>query len=115
MKNILPILVILFFSFSIKTTAQSAQKTGKEETERLVALQKKLEGTYQIQVIDSREKVAFPLSTLDVIETKRTKTDTIYFWLKERVRIMVLPANELNKVDFKPLTNTVYISSDSSK
>jgi len=27
MKNILPILVILFFSFSIKTTAQSAQKT----------------------------------------------------------------------------------------
>lgn len=89
----------------------SAQDNAKAETDRLMKLYQKLEGTYQVQIIDSREKIAFPLTTLDAIEKQRHATETTYFWLKERVKIMVLPVSVISKKDFKPLERIIYTSS----
>lgn len=102
--------VVIGIAASVCAFNMRAQTTAEVETNRLVKLSEKLEGTYQVQIINSREKIAFPLSTLDVIESKRTKTDTVYFWLKERVRVMVLPSETLSNKTFTPLERITYIN-----
>lgn len=109
LKLLLPILFLLI------GMPLSAQEDAKAETERLMKLYQKLEGTYQIQIIDSREKIAFPLKTLETIEAKRHQTQTTYFWLKERVKIMVLPEVAINKKDFQPVERIIYTSSNPAK
>lgn len=93
------------------TLSLSAQQNNRAESNRLMTLYKKLEGTYQVQVIESREKIAFPLAALDTIEAKRQLNEITYFWLKDNVRVMILPNTTINKKGFVPLTQTAYISS----
>jgi hypothetical protein len=85
------------------------------ETQRLTKLCQKLEGTYQLQIIDSREKAELPLSILDTVEAKRHATDTVYFWLKSNVRIMVLPFTVIGKNDFRGIERVVYRCSERIK
>lgn len=102
--------IVLVASVFLLVSAASAQQEQSPETKRLLALQTKLEGTYQVQVINSREKIAFPLTTLDAVEARRSPHDTVYFWLKEHVRIMVLPASVISGKEFTPVQKTVYIT-----
>jgi len=108
MKKLKIIFGALALTLSISV---SAQLDAKIESKRLMTLNQKLEGTFQIQVIDSREKVAFPLSALDSIENKRQQNQTIYFWLKNNIRVMVPPYTTINKKGFVPLERTKYFSS----
>ena len=96
----------LLFTFSL-----AAQQNNRAESNRLMTLYKKLEGTYQVQVIDSREKVAFPLTILDSIAVKRQFNETTYIWLKSNIRVMILPNTTINKKGFVPLAQTAYFSS----
>lgn len=89
----------------------NAQTRSHDETTRLVQLSQKLEGTYQVQVIDSREKVAFPLAMLDSIQAKRRTDKTVYLWLKNNIRISVPSYSEINKKGFVSLPRTAYYSS----
>lgn len=88
-----------------------AQGRQSDETRRLTALSSQLEGTYQVQVIDSREKVAFPLVMLDSIRAKRQADKTVYLWLKHNIRISVPPYKEIQKKNFVPLARIAYYSS----
>lgn len=90
----------------------SAQNDGKLESHRLMTLFHKLEGTYQVQVINSRDKTETPLWIMDSIEAKRHQSEVVYFPLKNNVRVMVLPFNVINKKGFVPLPRTanVYLS-----
>ncbi len=107
------LLLNFFLLFSIGLCAQQGDKEkAKAETDRLMKLYQKLEGTYQVQVIDSREKVGFPLATLDEIVSKRQTSETVYLWLKSNIRVMVLPFSEINKPEFVRLPQTAYYSSD---
>ncbi len=99
---------ILILAFSNKI---SAQLEAKMESKRLVDLFNKLEGTYQIQVLDSRDKTEIPLYIMDSIQSKRDNTNVIYFPLKNNVRVMVLPYSQINKKGFIPLERVVNISS----
>jgi hypothetical protein len=83
----------------------------KAETQRLLKLSQQLEGTYQIQIIDSREMPAIQLGIMDSIVAKRQSTQTIYFWLKNNTRIMVPPVSLISKKDFSPLIRVKHISS----
>lgn len=106
MKTLFGILTFIFFASS-----SIAQQDPKAETQRLVALSQKLQGTYQLQIIDSREKTEMPLSLLDSVAAKRHSTDNVYFWYKKNIRVLVLPLSEIEKKDFKPLERIVNISS----
>lgn len=89
----------------------SAQKDPKVESQRLVNLFQKLEGTYQIQIIDSRDKIEIPLTLMDSIQAKRNIQDIVFFPLKPNVRVMVLPFSTINANDFKRIERVVNISS----
>lgn len=104
------VIVVLTFSFKLL-----AQQDPMVETQRLIALSQKLQGTYQVQVINSREKAAMPLSILDSVEAKRHKTETVYFWLKSNTRVMILPESIINKKGFKPIERVVNISLEEAK
>jgi hypothetical protein len=93
------------------TQAQTNAATGKNETERLVVLNEKMQGTFQIQIIDSREKPAFPLSSLDEINSKRAEDKDSYIWLKSNIRILILSKKEISKKDFQPIERVKYITS----
>jgi hypothetical protein len=95
-------------------TATYSAQSSKAESARLVDLFNKLEGTYQIQVLDSRDKTEIPLYIMDSIQAKRHSTDIIYFPLKNNVRVMVLPLSVISKKDFKPVERVVNISSQNA-
>jgi len=86
------------------------QQDPKIETQRLMDLYRKLEGTYQIQIIDSREKSELQLNILDTVEEMRHKTDTVYFWMRANKRLMILPFSVIEKKDFKGIENISHIS-----
>jgi hypothetical protein len=108
--------LLLLSTFLLFTAGIHAQQSDKEkaraESTRLMNLYNKLEGTYQVQVIDSREKVGFPLAMLDSIEAKRKQNETIYLWLKSNIRIVVPSYTEIHKSGYVPLEQTVHISSE---
>ena len=108
MKNIF-LLFIFAALFCYKMPAQDKTKT---ESKRLMDLFQKLEGTYQLQIINSRDKTELPLYLMDTIQTKRHKTDVVYYKYKSNVRLMILPFVELNKKDFKPLERIVHLASE---
>lgn len=109
-KTVISIFFLLLFSCTLNAQERDNYK-AKVESERLMSLYHKLEGTYQVQVIDSREKVAFPLTILDSVVNTRDLNQTKYIWLKSNVRLMILPYNTINKKGFTPLSQTAYYSS----
>lgn len=105
-----PCLILVVLSlFSLKGFSQT--DAGKAETDRLMKLLSKFEGTYQVQIIDSRELAAIPLSLMDTIEVKRDANSVKYVWLKSNVRVKILPTTEITAPNFKSLERVIYISS----
>jgi len=76
-----------------------------------MGLSTQLEGTYQVQIINSREKPTIPLTIMDSIQLKRQQNETIYFWLKNNTRVMVPSYSVINKQGFSPLERVKYIAS----
>lgn len=105
MKYFLSVLFALFFTIAF------SQNDPKQETQRLMDLLAKNEGTYQVQIIDSRELPAIPLSLMDTIIVKRHDTEIKYIWLKDNTRVKILPKSLINDPAFTKLERVVHISS----
>ncbi|MEO8760449.1 MAG: hypothetical protein ABI448_06130 [Bacteroidia bacterium] len=107
---------LFIFSCFLSLHQLHAQEMPKEkvESQRLMNLYNKLEGTYQIQIINSREEPAIPLTIMDSIEIKRQQNTTVYFWLKSNVRVMIPAYSLINKQDFSLLERVKYVSSNES-
>jgi len=107
MKKILSLIVaVLCLSFS----QGFSQQTSKAETNRMMDLLNKLEGTYQVQIIDSRELPAIPLSLMDTIVAKRDQEITQYVWLKSNIRVKILSKKEITSPSFKGVARVEYIN-----
>lgn len=91
-----------------------SQQTSKAETNRMMDLLNKLEGTYQVQIIDSRELPAIPLSLMDTIVAKRDQEITQYVWLKSNIRVKILSVKEITSPSFKGVTRVEYINAKES-
>jgi hypothetical protein len=100
--------LVLFTDYNAQNNPALDSKT---ESKRLMTLFNKLEGTYQFQVLDSRDKTEIPLHLMDTIEAKRKQTEVVYFPYKNNVRVMVLPYSVINKKGFVPIQRIVNISS----
>ncbi len=100
------LLCLLFVAFK-----NYAQQADKAESARLMDLYNKLEGTYQVQVINSRELPTIPLSLMDQVEQKRDASSVTYIWLASNVRVKVLPKTQINDPAFKKLERIVHIPS----
>ena len=98
----------LFYIVCFFATNAKAQTDPKIETQRLMTLLTKLEGTYQVQIIDSRELPTIPLSLMDTIIAKRDQNTVKFVWLSEKVRVKILPVSEITQPSFQPLERVVY-------
>lgn len=108
MKNIFYLLfTVMCFTFSNGI----AQVDPKIETNRLMTLLSKFEGTYQVQIIDSRQLPTIPLSLMDTIEANRHETEVKYVWLPNNVRVKILPKSEIASSTFQGLPRVIHISS----
>ena len=99
-----------FLMLAFYTYAQ--QSPGAERTQKLQQLNVALDGTYQIQVLNSRELPMFPLNLLTKIDSLRSENDTIYIPVKPRERIMVLPRKVIDSPGFKKPEHVVHITTD---
>ncbi|MGZ3863938.1 MAG: hypothetical protein ACXVPN_05790 [Bacteroidia bacterium] len=90
--------------------AAAAQNTDPE-TNRLAKLSEKLSGTYQVQVIDSRQYFSMPLAYFDSIQNTRHATETKYIRFNENIRIMVPSVATINSPGFTALTRVIYLNS----
>lgn len=103
---------LLFIFVALFCFKMPAQDKAKAETKRLMDLLQKFEGTYQLQIINSRDKTELPLYLMDTIQAKRHATNVVYYKYKSNVRLMILPYVELNRKDFKPLERIAHIASE---
>lgn len=108
MKKIIYTILILLPLFASNLFAQ---QDAKIETARLMDLLKKLEGTYQVQIIDSRELPTIPLALMDTVVAKRDENITTYVWLKSNTRVKILSTKEIQSASYKGLTRVIYVSS----
>ncbi len=100
------IIACICFSLSSKSQSNSASET----TKHMENLLHKLEGTYQLQIIDSRELPSISFDMLKNIQDKRHQTDTTYFYVKQNFKVMILPYSTIEKVDFMPIKSISYFS-----
>lgn len=85
-------------------------KTNKSaESNRLQKLSEKLEGTYQIQIVNYRKDIAYHLGLMDTIVQKRHQTQTVYHKVNDYVRVLILPYSEINKTDFVRLERKKHV------
>lgn len=106
-KIIFPILFLLFAFPAITQTTDP-----KIESARLSELSKKLEGTFQLQIINSREAGEIPLQYMDTIVARRLQNDTAYFIYpgKPQMRLMILPIAIINQDNFTRLVRIVHVT-----
>lgn len=87
----------------------STTNQNNEKSKELEKRYKKLDGTYQIQLIRSRGLADFNLDMLKEIEEKRAKKDTIYISVKPTERIMILPKDVIDKPNFKRIAHVKHV------
>jgi len=111
--NIKNNITILFVSILFISPVFSQENLTKEEVATYISMMETAEGTYQIQMIDTRELPAIPIALIKTIEEHRKENETVYFFYKNNIRIKVLSRYEIQ--DNKRLTKDekiIYISSN---
>ena len=94
---------LLFLLFIGITKAQTATDNTKKQVSSI-------DGTYQIQVVNSRNKPYIPSNLNQLVLDNRDATQVKYVTLGSEVRLKVLPLSEINKPDFKPLEKIAHVA-----
>jgi hypothetical protein len=84
---------------------------SKDEIKKCSEMVKTAEGTYQIQMIDTRGLPSIPLSLIKDIESKRSETKVVHFYFNKNIRIKILSRQEINSREFVPIEKIINISS----
>lgn len=68
-----------------------------------------IEGTYQVQVLNSRMQPNIPANLNQIILKHRDENQVKFIQLGTQVRLKILPLTEIRKPGFKPLERIVNI------
>lgn len=102
---------LLFFVFAFLTAtgsfAQSNQGTRQKTIEEKLI---NLEGTYQLQVINVRQQPLIPENLADIIVNNRDQNKVKYVQIADRVRLKILPVNEISKPNYSHLEKVAFIN-----
>lgn len=104
--------LILVLILSLTTNSYCQENLSKEEVTKYTEMVKIAEGTYQIQMIDTRSLPSVPLSLIQTIEDKRDEIKVVYFQFKPKIRIKILPKQTINKKDFIFINRIIHIASN---
>lgn len=98
--------ITLFFLFIFGIAFAKAQTVSDTVKNHCYTI----DGTYQIQLINSRSQPLIPANLNKIILDNRDATEIKYVKLGTEVRIKILPLSEINKPDFQPLARIGYVS-----
>jgi hypothetical protein len=93
------IIVLLLALFTTTISFAQANLTAEQVTE-LTELKHQVDGTFQIQMIDTRSKPAIPLTLFKEINDRRHLTDIVYYQLNPKTRIKILPESTISDPNF---------------
>jgi hypothetical protein len=101
----------LFFCglFSLLTQSLCAQSANTSVTTTDTSFY----GTYQLQVIDSRNQPYIPGNIKQMVLENRPVDQVKYISLGPEVRLMILPLSEIKKPGFQPIKQVGHVSSNS--
>jgi hypothetical protein len=97
--------VAFFAAFNLFSQEYSPQQT----TENAI-IETSTEGTYQLQVINSRGNPYFPANLDEIVRANRKKDEPAYVWLGSNVRLKILPLSEIKASGFARPEKIVYIN-----
>ena len=105
--------ILLFSLTSLYFSVGNAQSDlSDDEIAELISLKETIDGTYQFQMIDTRSLPTIQLSLFREIEKRRHDTEIIYYMYSDKMRIMILPRNQISSADFKKLEYLIFIQSN---
>jgi len=108
MKSIMSSTLLAFCLFFIGKTAfsQNNSTTGSTDLHSQADL---YDGTWQIQVVNSRNQPYIPGNIDEIVRENRKKNEVVYIKLDDYIRIKILSADEISSAGFKPLEKVVHI------
>lgn len=101
--------VFTFFSF------YGQENLSETEAKKFATMFNNAGGTYQFQIIDTREKLTIPISYIQTIEEARDENEIVYILFKENVRVMILPKNMIASGNYEALGKFEYLNSSDLK
>ncbi len=70
----------------------------------------KAQGTFQIQIVNSRINPQVDVAVIEEIEKLRKQEEIVYLPFRDDVRIMILPITMMQSAEFKKLETYKYIT-----
>ena len=67
-------------------------------------------GTFQIQIVNSRINPVVEVFIIEKIEEARKDNEVVYIPLMDKVRIMILPRNQISEPNFEKIEVYKYVS-----
>lgn len=61
------------------------------------------DGTYQLEIINTRYMPVLPGNLMNIIRDNRHETNTVYVQINNMLRVKILPKSEINSPGFQPL------------
>ncbi len=98
-------LLIIFLFISSGLSGLSAQNSGTVLQQNSTA-----EGSWQIQVINSRNQPFIPGNINELVAEKRHASETVYVQLGTEVRLKILSLSEINRPQFIPLEKIKFVT-----
>ena len=105
--SVISAFVVLFLILVLNTFAQDQNK-NKNNLSYKDALSE-LYGTYQIQIINTRNKPFLPENLSEIIKSNRDSTEVKFVNFSADVRLKILPFFEISSNNFKPIESSAYI------
>lgn len=104
--------LLIITGFVVSTGAFGQNNLTEEEVSTYTTMLNKAEGTYQIQMIDTRNSPTFPISLIQEIENRRLEDEVVYYNYKPNIRIKILPKNIINQPNFILVDRIKFITSN---
>ena len=102
------LIICTLFVFQSQLFSQS--NLTESQVEELNLLGSKIEGTFQIQMLNTRSKPTFELSLYEIINEKRKIDENVYHNVNPKMRILILSKNIIDAENFKTIDRVKYIS-----
>ena len=104
-------ILIICTLFVLQSQLFSQSNLTESQVEELNLLGSKIEGTFQIQMLDTRSKPTFELSLYKDIYDKRKNSENVYYNVNPNMRILILSKKVIESIDFNSIERVIYISS----
>ena len=107
MKKFTLLGIIIFLSL----TSYSQENLTEQQVQEYMEIGSQIEGTFQIQMIDTRSLPTFPLELYPMIKEARKENEVIYIYPSGNMRIKIYSKNLIDSENFVPAARITHINS----